>query len=275
MSSTVVELSSGSAGHGNNAVNTVPNTNTNNNGNNNEQHSGVSNAVLQRMRDTELKVQELMSTIENLQSDNKQKEAVIQHLENEREELSTERRMDMEKMINNAINDWLNSLKVSEEVRKQFKQGIDGMAKKADIKNHAWEVVCNASQAHKENVAKIEELVRICDEKEKTIETLLQNNHDTQFRTPASRMSSSAGATTVLSSNVAGSDGNNNSGYKRLRGSDEPLYNTHGSTLSNDSSSSSNTKRNTGLESNKNNDKDDAWDYFANLIRDQSRNTYF
>ncbi len=47
-------------------------------------------------------------------------------------------------MIETAIDSWLNSLTGvpdSEEVRKQFRQGISKIAEQADMQNAAWEVM--------------------------------------------------------------------------------------------------------------------------------------
>jgi len=234
---TVVELSSANN-----------NANSNNNSVNQPQQEFQSNAVLQRMKEMEQQFQDMKNTIANLELDNNSKQALIQQLEADKDELSTERRKDMEQILESAVNDWLQSLKgISEEVRTQFKSGITNLAKKADIKNHAWEVICNASQAHKENVAKIDELVKMCNEKEKTIETLLQNNNDPQFVSTISRVS----APTEAIPSVLG---------KRPAAADD-----HPSSVAMDR----------GGEASKIPKNGDAWDTFANMIFQSSRDQYF
>ena len=39
-----------------------------------------------------------------------------------------------------------------QESKKQFKEGIKDVAKKAEVNNAAWEIVCNASATHETNV---------------------------------------------------------------------------------------------------------------------------
>lgn len=274
MTSTVVELNSIPQQHGSNSM-----ENQNNNNNTNSM-SATSNAILQRMKEMEMKMQDMQSTISNLETDNTRKAEAIKKLEIEREELSAERIKEMEEIFKGGIQDWVDSLKgVSDSVKEQFKSGILNIAKNADFKNHAWEVVCNASQAHKENVAKIEELVRLCDEKEKTIETLLQNNNDVQFRSQSSRMNSSI-ANLMGKSHTSSSVANNSEDttehnpLKRLRANtDTPLYASHGSGSA--SLKDNNTTRTNVSENYGSGKKEDAWDYFADLIKDQSKNTYF
>ena len=44
----------------------------------------------------------------------------------------------------------------SQESRKQFRTGIEEIAKKADVSSAAWDIVCNASATHETNVRRIE-----------------------------------------------------------------------------------------------------------------------
>lgn len=252
--STVIELNgthSSQGGPSGNAGNNIASGNVQASSSNQQNTEFSSQAVLLRMKELEQKIQELNGTVSTLESDNNQKEHMIKKLEQDKDELSAERKKEMEQILETAINDWLNSLSgISEEVRQQFKNGITGLAKKADIRNHAWEVVCNASKAHKENVAKIEELVRVCNEKEKTIETLLQSNNDPSFKSSSSRMApvASSADTAVISNPL-----------KRMRADD-----SHHANDVMDRGEPGKTQQN-----------HDAWDHFASMIKDQSRGTYF
>jgi hypothetical protein len=223
----------------------LPQSNNANNTNNtpaqNTSQEFQSNAILQRMKEMEQQIMEFKACIQNLELENNKKNEIIKKLENDKMELSAEKRKDMEQILETAVNDWLNSLKgISEDVRQQFKNGITDLAQKADIKNHAWEVICNASQAHRENVARIEELVKICNEKEKTIESLLQNNNDPSFKSVNSRI---------------GHEDSTQLGQKRMRLNDE-----------NTDSKSSVIDRKDGK---------DAWDTFSSILLNQSRDQYF
>ena len=119
------------------------NNNNNNNNNNNAvaggananemQHAGAS-AILIRLKEIEATNQSLQATIDRLKTDAQNKEEKIK-------DLSSEKRKDMERMIETAIDNWLNSLtEVSDDVRKQFRHGITKIAEQADMKNAAWEV---------------------------------------------------------------------------------------------------------------------------------------
>ena len=104
-------------------------------------------------------------------------------------DLSADKRKDMELMIDSAVENWLNTLKLSEDAKKQLRAGLAKTAEEADSKNLAWEIVCNASEAHSTNVKRIEELVQACNEKEETIKGLLNHSTlETSFGTEASRM---------------------------------------------------------------------------------------
>jgi DUF4097 and DUF4098 domain-containing protein YvlB len=136
----------------------------------------------------------MQTTIEKLQQELKAKDDSIQKLHMDNKELSADKRKDMEQIVETAIDDWLNSLTgISTDVRKQFRDGVTRLAEHADMKNNAWEVVCNASKAHKENVNMIEQLRRDCTERDKTIETLLSSHSDPSFSSDASRMDPAGG----------------------------------------------------------------------------------
>ena len=263
MASTVVELSSSSNPCSINDSSSVSSLANNSTG-------GSSNAILQRLKEMEMKMQDMASTINSLETENHKKEEAIKKLELDKEELSTERIKEMEDIFRSGISEWIGSLKgVSDDVKEQFKHGILNMAKKADIKNHAWEVVCNASQAHKENVSKIEELVRMCDEKEKMIESLLQNNSDGQFRTHASRVEPSSTSSGASSGAAIGNK------RPRMAASDEPLYHNHGTSRIPPFNEQNDTRSGFGENRHASDKGSDAWDYFANLIQEQGRNIYF
>jgi hypothetical protein len=124
----------------------------------------------------------------------KSKDDSIQKLHLDNKELSADKRKDMEQIVETAIDDWLNSLTgISSDVRKQFRDGVTRLAEQADMKNNAWEVVCNASKAHKENVNIIEQLRRDCTERDKTIETLLSSHSDPSFGSDMSRIDGGGG----------------------------------------------------------------------------------
>ena len=95
----------------------------------------TNSAILNRLKDIENNNQQMHATIERLNEEAQKKEEKIKAL-------SADKRKDMELMIDNAIDHWLNSLTgVPEEVRKQFRQGISKIAQEADMENAAWEVM--------------------------------------------------------------------------------------------------------------------------------------
>ena len=73
-----------------------------------------------------------------------------------------------------------------QESKKQFKEGIKDVAKKAEVNNAAWEIVCNASATHETNVRRIEELITQDVANQKVIDELRG------FKSQASRIGSEA-----------------------------------------------------------------------------------
>ena len=146
----------------------------------------TSNAILARLKEVELSNASMVTVVDKLKLEAQFKDDKIK-------ELSADKRKDMEQMIDTAVERWLSSLTgVPDEVRQQFKKGISKIAEQADMKNVAWEIVCNASLAHESNVKKIDELLKTCTEQGETIKTLMSSNTDPSFSSDSSRMGSSA-----------------------------------------------------------------------------------
>ena len=145
----------------------------------------TSNAILARLKDVESNNNNMAAMVEKLKQELASKDDKIK-------DLSADKRKDMEQMIDNAIEKWLNSLTdVPPEVKAQFKTGICKIAEQADTKNAAWEIVCNASIAHESNVRKIDELLKTCNEQGETIKTLMSSSSDSTFQSEASRVANS------------------------------------------------------------------------------------
>jgi hypothetical protein len=180
-------------------------------------------------------------TIDNLQVEIKGKDESIQKLHVDNKELSADKRKDMEQIVETAVDDWLNSLTgISSDVRKQFRDGVTRLAEQADMKNNAWEVVCNASKAYKENVNTIEQLKRDCNERDKTIETLLSSHSDPTFTSESSRIA----------------------GGKRQRGDDVDIIATNNRSQVQEKDSHAPPSG-------------DAWDDFAKLLSSSGKSHYY
>lgn len=109
----------------------------------------TSNAILARLKEVELSNASMVTVVDKLKLEAQFKDDKIK-------ELSADKRKDMEQMIDTAVERWLSSLTgVPDEVRQQFKKGISKIAEQADMKNAAWEIVCNASLAHESNVKRL------------------------------------------------------------------------------------------------------------------------
>jgi hypothetical protein len=210
-------------------------SNNNNNNNNNTTNA----AILARLKEVEHANQSMQLTIDGLQVELKGKDESIQKLHVDNKELSADKRKDMEQIVETAVDDWLNSLTgISSDVRKQFRDGVTRLAEQADMKNNAWEVVCNASKAYKENVNTIEQLKRDCNERDKTIETLLSSHSDPTFTSDSSR--------------IAGS--------KRQRGDDVEVITNRSQVQEKDSHATP---------------SGDAWDDFAKLLSNSGKSHYY
>ena len=140
--------------------------------------------ILARLKELEAINQSLVKNVEEAKAEAQAKDDKIKVL-------SAEKRKDMEQMIETAIDTWLNSLTgLPEDVRKQFRTGISRIAEHADMKNAAWEVVCQASALHRANVNRIEELITTCNQQTETIKSLVGSGaaaSDPTFATDASR----------------------------------------------------------------------------------------
>ena len=214
--------------------------NTNNNNDAGSSSNAGNMAILARLKELEMTNQQMAKAMEDLRGESSAKEEKIKAL-------SADKRKDMEQMIETAIDTWLNSLTgISDDVRKQFRTGISRIAEHADMKNAAWEVVCQASTLHNTNVAKIEELIKTCNDQTKTIESLVGSGSSSSsaFGAQGDRMM-------MMQTNGGGEPA-----AKRAR-IDEA-----------------------GSSSNPNNNKtvaatEDAWDLFSSMLRENSRSVYF
>lgn len=160
--------------------NTSTNTNTNT-GNNtttaNASQSLNGDPVLARLKELEDSNNSNAKMLDQMHRELKDKDERIKNL-------SADKRKEMESILSTAIDNWLNSLAgVSEENKTNFRQGICKLAERADMNNAAWEIVCHASQKHKSNVDRIEELLVKTQQQEQEIGDLKG------FRNEASRIS--------------------------------------------------------------------------------------
>jgi hypothetical protein len=255
--------------------------NTNNNNNNNNNNAQASNgggggggapdnagtaAILARLKELEAANQQLTKHLDDVRSETQKKEEKIKLL-------SADKRKDMEQIIETAIDTWLNSLTgVSEDVRKQFRTGVSRIAEQADLKNAAWEVVCQASQLHQSNVNRIEELLQTCNSQSETIKSLVgsgtaasQMQNDPSFSSEASRMMHSKRQRTngddpsAASATYSGNSGSHTGHYGG--GDGQAVPQPAAAAAANGSAT--------------NNNMGDAWDMFDGLLREQSRALYY
>ena len=123
------------------------------------------------------------------------------------------------------------------------------MAESADVRNPAWEIVCNASRDHLSNVKKIEELLQENAMKDKRIEEL------SGFQREAARF--------------VGDD----RGNKRLRTGEEPRHLDAGS-----SSSGMPQQQGGGMQPSSfvtDGPSSNAWDQFSAMIRNDCGSSYY
>jgi len=255
-STVVADLGSGASNSGLSNITTISNPPSTNNNLEQASREFPSQAVLQRMKEMEILVQDLKSKLQDKEDETQKKNALIKKLETDNEELSTERKKEMEELYQTGINEWLNTLQISEDIKEQFRKGIVGITKQADIKNPAWEVLCNASKAHKENVAKINELVTLCNEKEKTIESLLQSSNDPTFHSNSSRMQHSGSASSTAAIPTPGNKRPRMEEHSMDRGVTSAASSGH-------------------ADGNNSEGGNDAWDHFAKMIYEGARQTYY
>ena len=122
--------------------------------------------VLARLKQLEEANASFQAALDQSKTELKQRDDKIEFL-------SADKRREMQELIDSGIERWLTSLTgVSAENKKQFKDGVQEIAKKADATNAAWEIVCNASQTHEHNVKEIERLIQLDENNRKTINEL-------------------------------------------------------------------------------------------------------
>jgi hypothetical protein len=185
--------------------------------------------VLTRLKELEDSNNSNAKMLEQMQKELKEKEERIQSL-------SAEKRKEMEGILATAIDNWLNSLAgVSDENKANFRQGICKLAERADMNNAAWEIVCHASQRHKTNVDRIEELLLKTQQQEQEIGDLKG------FRNEASRIS----------------------GHKRAR-EDPPVSTTTANTSSQPICSDIPVRNN-----------NNTWDMFQSMINSDFKTQYY
>jgi hypothetical protein len=137
----------------------------------------ASDPVLHRLKELEESNVNNAKALEKMRKELQEKEDKIKIL-------SADKRKEMEGILSSAIDSWLNSLSgVSDENKTNFRQGISKLAEHADMNNAAWEIVCNASALHNNNVKKIEELLAQAQDRERELGDLKG------FKSEASRIS--------------------------------------------------------------------------------------
>lgn len=198
-------------------------------------HHNCNDPILARLKELEDSNNSNSKMLEQMQKELKEKDDRIKNL-------SADKRKEMEMILTTAIDNWLNSLVgVSEENKANFREGICKLAEKADMNNAAWEIICHASQKHKANVDRIEELLSKTQAQEQEIGDLKG------FRNEASRIS----------------------GHKRARTDDAPP-----TTIASHSRFEGATE---GISSQPqgNNPQNNTWDLFQSMITRDLKTQYF
>jgi hypothetical protein len=212
-------------------------TSTNNNSNSNS--SSGTGAILARLKELESANVQLQRAAEEAQQEAVRKEERIKAL-------SADKRKEMEELIETAIDTWLKSLtNVPDVVRDQFRQGVVKIAEQADMNNAAWEIVCNASMAHKANVHKIDELMQTITDQGETIKSLVG--------------SGGGGHTT----NAFASEAARIAGFKRPREKEVAAVAATAVAVP------------TPANEARNHHSNDVWDSFADMIKTNSSATYY
>ena len=221
-------------------------------------------AILTRLKELEASNQQLQRSMEETRRESEYKDERIR-------ELSADKRKDMEQLVDTAIDTWLGSLtEVPEDVRKQFRQGLTKIVEKADMKNAAWEIVCNASRAHSANVHRIEELLKTVSEQGETIKSLVGS--ESSFSSESARIGGlGSTATNNNNNNHNNNNHNNNNMNKRPR-----MEGVDGAAAIDALNARNNLHNNNNINTNGSGGKPgDAWDMFGEMLRSQSTSIYY
>lgn len=195
---------------------------------------------------------QVLHRLKELNEANNEKDSLIQKLQQQLKtrddkvkELSADKRKEMEEFMKGVVDNWLNSLtEVSETHKTNFREGIKNMAESADVRNPAWEIVCNASKDYLSNVKRIEDLLQDNAMKDKKIEEL------SGFRNEAARF--------------VGDD----RGPKRLRTSEEAPRHLDSGAPPQQAGMQPSSFVTDGPSSN-------AWDQFSAMIRNDCGSSYY
>lgn len=75
------------------------------------------------------------------------------------EKLTAAKRDEMKKQLDTMISDWLKDIDVTDESQKaEFMQGMERIVKDTKEDSPVWQVMCQASAAHKRNVTQLQKI---------------------------------------------------------------------------------------------------------------------
>ena len=100
----------------------------------------------------------ILSQVQNLQTD---REKLMKELENAKskvEKLTEGKRAEMKQSLDTVINRWLEDSVENENVRSQFKEGMERLVKNTAEDSGVWQVVVCASAAHAKRTNELERL---------------------------------------------------------------------------------------------------------------------
>jgi hypothetical protein len=140
-----------------------------------------------------LSTQDLSSILAQVKGLEEEKTRLLQMLEQERERLkevqakadrmSEGKRTEMRQALETVINNWLQDSVKDEKIRDEFKAGMNRLAEDAKDDAGVWQVVCCASNVHREH---LQEMERMRQENE-TLKARVPGDKSAEFSDEASR----------------------------------------------------------------------------------------
>lgn len=118
----------------------------------------VSNAVSSTPASNDVDINTLLTQLRSIEGE---KESLMQQVTGLREKigkLTEGKKQEMQKALDTVIEEWLKASVNDENVRAEFKKGMSNLVEQTAEDSGVWQVVCCASNVHRENLQRLEQV---------------------------------------------------------------------------------------------------------------------
>ena len=101
----------------------------------------------------------VLSHVTQLEKERQSLQEFVKQQSAKLEKLTAAKRDEMKKQLDTMISEWLKDIDVTDEKQKEeFMSGMERIVKETKEDSPVWQVMCQASAAHKRNVTKLQEM---------------------------------------------------------------------------------------------------------------------